>query len=68
VLVKLHGDYRYDKLQNTEEELKSLDDELRKYLLQICKENGLIVVGYSGRDESVMSSLERVASEGGLRK
>jgi hypothetical protein len=68
VLVKLHGDYRYDKLQNTEEELKSLDDELRKYLLQACKENGLVVVGYSGRDESVMSSLERAASEGGLRK
>ena len=68
VLVKLHGDYRYDKLQNTEEELKSLDDELRKYLLQTCKENGLIVVGYSGRDESVMSSLESAASEGCFRK
>ena len=67
VLVKLHGDYRYDSLQNTEEELRSPDERLREALVQRCKEDGLIVVGYSGRDDSVMSALEMADAAGGMR-
>jgi len=65
--VKLHGDYRYDKLQNTADELQELDAHVRSTLIDICQESGLIVVGYSGRDESIMSALEEAANAGGLR-
>ncbi|HUV60468.1 MAG TPA: SIR2 family protein [Desulfatiglandales bacterium] len=67
VLVKLHGDYRYDKLQNTDGELQFLDEKLRASLVQVSKDNGLIVIGYSGRDQSVMSALEASVAAGGLR-
>jgi NAD-dependent SIR2 family protein deacetylase len=67
VIVKLHGDYRYDSLQNTEEELRSLDEQLREALVQLCREDGLIIVGYSGRDDSVMSALEMADADGEMR-
>jgi hypothetical protein len=57
-IVKLHGDYRYDKLQNTNAELKSLESEFQKYLNKVSLEKGMIINGYSGSDESIMSSLE----------
>jgi len=44
IVIKLHGDFRYDWLRNID------------YL-------GLIVIGYSGRDESVMSFIEKVTEE-----
>lgn len=68
VLVKLHGDYRYDNLQNTADEVQHLDARLRDVLVQMCQGNGLLVVGYSGRDESVMSTLEAAASKGGFHR
>ena len=33
---------------------------MRKVLTQVCQRFGLIVVGYSGRDASVMSALSEV--------
>jgi hypothetical protein len=64
VLVKLHGDYRYDALQNTDEETRALDASLRRHLVDLSSNRGLIVVGYSGRDESILSALEEVANSG----
>jgi hypothetical protein len=55
-IIKLHGDYRYDALQNTEPETRQLDLRLRNELVKFCSEKGLIVIGYSGNDESVMTS------------
>jgi NAD-dependent SIR2 family protein deacetylase len=68
VLVKLHGDYRYDRLQNTKHELLELDRRLRDHLEQNTQDNGLIVIGYSGRDESVMSALEAAVCKGNFRR
>jgi NAD-dependent SIR2 family protein deacetylase len=68
MLVKLHGDYRYDALKNTSEELRSLDDNLRQHLIDRFHENGLLVVGYSGRDESVMSALTQALKAGNLTR
>ena len=56
-LIKLHGDYNYDQLQNTENELKKLHDNMVKSLNSI-KTNKIIVIGYSGYDDSVMSALQ----------
>lgn len=57
VLVKLHGDFLYRKLKNTAAELQAQDETLRKLLADQCGRRGLAVVGYSGRDESVMNAL-----------
>lgn len=57
LLVKLHGDYKYKKLKNTTEELKHQDSTLRGLLVRQCKQWGLAVVGYSGRDSSIMEAL-----------
>ncbi len=57
LLVKVHGDFLYRKLKNTAPELQSQDDTLRHHLSEECGRRGLVVVGYSGRDASVMSTL-----------
>lgn len=58
VLGKLHGDFRSRQLKNTTEELRAQDIELRHALIEGCRRFGLAVVGYSGRDASIMDSLE----------
>lgn len=57
VEVKLHGDFRSRRLKNTTDELRQQDVVLRKLLVDTANRNGLIVAGYSGRDESVMDTL-----------
>jgi hypothetical protein len=58
LIGKLHGDFLSRRLKNTTEELKAQDQRLRRSLVNECKRQGLIVVGYSGRDQSVMETLE----------
>jgi len=64
-LVKLHGDYRYDALQNTSKELQALEQRIQSHLVLKSQEHGMIVIGYSGRDESVMFALEQVVKGDG---
>ncbi len=59
-VVKLHGDFRYDALQNTDSELQKLEDSLHSYFINSASEKGLLVIGYSGSDNSVMSSLNKI--------
>lgn len=56
-LIKLHGDYLFDSIKNTPSELDSLETNTKEKLAWLAKEYGLIVVGYGGQDESVMSEL-----------
>lgn len=58
-VVKLHGDFRYDALQNTDKELQKLEDNLHNYFLDASTKRGLLVVGYSGSDESVLQTFEK---------
>ena len=57
LLVKLHGDYHSTRLMNTTAELQGQDTNLRRVLADVSNRFGLVVVGYSGRDQSVMESL-----------
>ena len=57
-VIKLHGDYRYDSLQNTERELQELEKQLSDLFNNKLYNRGLIVIGYAGNDESVMKILE----------
>lgn len=54
---KLHGDFRYDSIKNLRSDLASQNEDLSRALLNAANRFGLIVSGYSGRDESVMSLL-----------
>ena len=58
VIGKLHGDYRYDWLKNTESELQQLEEKIKEYVASQLVDKQLMVVGYSGNDESIMSFLE----------
>lgn len=55
--VKLHGDFRSRRLKNTSDELRHQDERLRRALVDASRRFGLIVAGYSGRDDSIMDAL-----------
>lgn len=64
VEIKLHGDFRSRRLKNTGDELRHQDQRLRQLLVDSCRRFGLVVVGYSGRDSSVMDTLDDVLQLG----
>lgn len=57
-IIKLHGDYLFDDIKSTLRETESLEQNIKDKLIEFCKEFGLIVVGYSGNDRSIMDVLE----------
>jgi len=65
LLVKLHGDYQSERLKNTSQELRTQDEGLRRVLVGALARFGLVVVGYSGRDDSIMDVLDEAASSEG---
>jgi hypothetical protein len=68
VHVALHGDYRYDALKNTDEELQTQDRILRQALEQDLVNSTTLVCGYSGRDDSVMQVFSSAYSRAGTGK
>jgi hypothetical protein len=60
LIIKIHGDLGAVTVKNTTEELAKQDAELRGATLSLLARYGLIVVGYSGRDASVMGMLREV--------
>ncbi len=64
VYAKLHGDYHSDALKNTDAELREQDAEMRRNLVDACRRQGLAVVGYSGRDASIVEALLEALDEG----
>jgi hypothetical protein len=57
-IIKLHGDFLYDNIKNTLSELESLDQNMRDKFKQFAREFGIIVIGYSGSDRSIMDVLD----------
>lgn len=66
-VIKLHGDYLVDNLKNTSQELQELEKTIAIKLQEGLMDKGLIVVGYAGNDNSVMTVLEKEICNGGLR-
>lgn len=67
-IIKLHGDFKYGELKNTDVELRQQDEVFRKKMIEYLKDKHLVVLGYSGRDSSLMETLKEVYSqEGGGR-
>lgn len=63
--VSLHGDYKYDKLKNTDQEVQSQETILVEALSNRLTKSPLIVCGYSGRDKSIMDALRAGYSQKG---
>ena len=53
-IIKIHGDYLYDDLKSTVRETENLEQNIKSKFMEFAKDFGLIVVGYSGGDRSVM--------------
>lgn len=62
-IVKLHGDFKFGDLKNTESELKSQDEVFRQKMIEYLKDKHLVVFGYSGRDHSLMNTLHELYSK-----
>lgn len=56
-LVSLHGDFRYDLLKTTAEDLQNQEGNLQSAMLDDLSIHDLVVIGYSGRDASLMATL-----------
>ncbi|MGA9111690.1 MAG: SIR2 family NAD-dependent protein deacylase [Smithella sp.] len=55
--AKVHGDFRYKKIKNLTADLRNNDREIQKCFLAASARYGLVLSGYSGRDQNVMSML-----------
>lgn len=54
-IIKLHGDYLYDRIQNTAEELQKLEQHIGQLSATRLSDNQLLVIGYSGNDSSILN-------------
>ncbi|MEJ8605595.1 SIR2 family protein [Riemerella anatipestifer] len=64
-IIKLHGDYKYGPLKNSSQELQSQDETLRNKFIDYLSDKNLIVIGYSGRDSSLMDTLKKAYTKPG---
>ena len=60
LVAKLHGDYQSIAIKNTGSELEAQDKRMRHVLVEAGKRYGMLFVGYSGRDASIMKALDTV--------
>lgn len=67
-IIKLHGDFLYDRLKNTEKELQNLEQEIACIWGKGIEDGGLIVVGYAGNDNSIMTVLEQMIKDNRLKR
>jgi hypothetical protein len=63
LIAKLHGDYQSISIKNTGSELEKQDERMRHVLVEASKRFGMVFVGYSGRDASIMEALTSVLDE-----
>lgn len=53
-VIKLHGDYLFDDIKSTLRETESLEENIKNKFIEFSKDYGIVVVGYSGCDRSIM--------------
>lgn len=56
-IIKLHGDYLFDNIKATLRETESLEGNMQMKFREFAKNGGLVIVGYSGQDRSIMDIL-----------
>jgi len=65
-VLKPHGDYLHETIRNTPAELAELEPGMTTELQEVFDRYGLLVLGYSGRDEALSNALRRRTSRYGL--
>jgi len=63
IYAKIHGDFRYKSIKNLEADLLSNDSAIQKCFLAAAVRYGLIVCGYSGRDNNVMTMFRQAIDQ-----
>ncbi len=57
IYAKMHGDFKYQSLKNLSDDLKENDQKIQDCMLAASGRYGLVISGYSGRDQNVMTML-----------
>ncbi|MDP3064730.1 MAG: tetratricopeptide repeat protein [Chloroflexota bacterium] len=65
-IIKLHGDFLYSSLKNTDAEIDHPDPNMRAAVQRLQDEYEIIVVGYGGNDASIMSLFKATPRDAGL--
>lgn len=65
MLVKLHGDYQSGHLMNLDAELGAQNSNMEQAFVEGMNDALLVIIGYSGRDDSVLSMMRRALFENG---
>ena len=63
--IALHGDYKFSTLKNTEKELDNQDETFKDQFSTYHTDKNLIIIGYSGRDKSLMDAILKAFSKKG---
>lgn len=63
--IALHGDYKFSTLKNTEKELDNQNETFKELLANYHIDKNLIVIGYSGRDKSLMQAIKIAFTKNG---
>lgn len=61
--AKVHGDFRYQSVKNLSKDLLSNDEKIQKCFIAGAARFGMIVAGYSGRDENVMTMFRKAIDQ-----
>jgi hypothetical protein len=61
--AKVHGDFRYQSVKNLTEDLLCNDAQIQMCLIAAATRFGMIVTGYSGRDQNVMSMFKQAIDQ-----
>lgn len=62
-IIKLHGDYLYGEMKMLQDETEKLSSSRVELLSAFAKERGIIVLGYSGNDNSIMGALKEIIGD-----
>lgn len=62
-IIKVHGDYRFANMKNTEVETEKLSSNISIKLRELLSQIGIIVVDYNGADHSIMNALYEIKKD-----
>lgn len=63
IYAKVHGDFRYQSIKNLATDLVSNDEQIQSCFLAAATRYGLVVSGYSGRDQNVMAMFDKALEQ-----
>lgn len=63
IYAKVHGDFRYQSIKNLAADLVSNDEQIQSCFLAAATRYGLVVSGYSGRDQNVLAMFNKALDQ-----